>query len=154
MKTTTREARPLKLLTGGADASGDMTERIVVRALVRARCGSYVLLRRAQDDRFGGRWELPGGSVEPGEAPAAAVARELHEEAGLVTTTSPSLVASARRQSPRGRVLREHAFRVEADGVPTLSSEHDAIHLWQPGTEMPGLLTESAAELLALATAA
>jgi hypothetical protein len=38
--------------------------------------------------------------------------------------------------------------------VPTLSPEHDAVHIWRPGSDVPGDLTESAAELLALAAAA
>ena len=45
-------------------------------------------------------------------------------------------------------------FRVEAEGSTTLSHEHDAFCLWQPGEQAPGELTESAADLLAFAEAA
>ncbi|HEX4813434.1 MAG TPA: NUDIX hydrolase [Nonomuraea sp.] len=34
-------------------------------------------------DREGRGWDIPGGHVEPGEHPAAAAVRELHEETGL-----------------------------------------------------------------------
>ena len=37
-------------------------------------------MRRADD----GRWELPAGAIDPGESPATAVAREVHEETGLI----------------------------------------------------------------------
>ena len=39
-----------------------------------------ILLQRRKDD---GRWGLPGGAIDPGEAPAQAVMREVYEEVGL-----------------------------------------------------------------------
>jgi 8-oxo-dGTP pyrophosphatase MutT (NUDIX family) len=125
-----------------------MRQRTVVRALARSRCGGYLLLRRASGDRFAGCWELPGGSVESGESLERALARELDEEAGLAPAAAPTLVASARRGSPRGTPLHELCFRVDAAGTPTLSPEHDAFYFWYPGKATPGALTESAAVLL------
>jgi 8-oxo-dGTP diphosphatase len=52
------------------------------RAVVRD--GDRVLLvRRAPGGSEAGRWELPGGKLEPGEELVAAVAREVLEETGL-----------------------------------------------------------------------
>ncbi|VXC00392.1 CTP pyrophosphohydrolase [Nocardioides sp. AX2bis] len=47
------------------------------------RDGRVLAARRTAPPAAAGRWELPGGKVEPGEAPADAVARELVEELGV-----------------------------------------------------------------------
>lgn len=36
---------------------------------------------------LGGLWEFPGGKLETGETPQAAVVREVHEETGLIVRT-------------------------------------------------------------------
>lgn len=45
--------------------------------------GRVLLARRPPGRPYEGYWEFPGGKVEPGEAVATALARELHEELGL-----------------------------------------------------------------------
>lgn len=51
-----------------------------VAALVRNSEGQVLLQRRSDD----GRWNLPGGAVDPGEEPARSVIREVREETGLL----------------------------------------------------------------------
>lgn len=52
---------------------------IGVSALIRNEAGEILLTRRADD----GRWVEPGGGLEPGESPGAAIRREVREETGL-----------------------------------------------------------------------
>ena len=57
---------------------------IDVAAAILIRPDDRVLLaQRPAGKVFGGYWEFPGGKLEPGEAPAEALARELHEELGV-----------------------------------------------------------------------
>jgi len=60
-----------------------MTERIVVVAGAVVRAGRLLAARRSAPPDLAGRWELPGGKVEPGESPERALVRELREELGV-----------------------------------------------------------------------
>jgi len=55
--------------------------KLVVAALVREE-GRILMSRRRHDQAMPNLWEFPGGKVEPGEHPEAALVRELREEVG------------------------------------------------------------------------
>ncbi|MFJ9628490.1 (deoxy)nucleoside triphosphate pyrophosphohydrolase [Streptomyces sp. NPDC091280] len=65
-----------------------MTTRIVVVGAALFDGGHRLLAaRRSAPPELAGRWELPGGKVEPGEHPEAALVRELREELGVEAET-------------------------------------------------------------------
>ncbi|MEW2294507.1 (deoxy)nucleoside triphosphate pyrophosphohydrolase [Streptomyces sp. NPDC006743] len=64
-----------------------MTERIVVVGAALLDGGRLLAARRSAPPELAGRWELPGGKVEPGELPEAALVRELREELGVDAET-------------------------------------------------------------------
>jgi 8-oxo-dGTP diphosphatase len=57
---------------------------VVAAALVDAD-GRVLVQRRPEGKPMAGLWEFPGGKVEPGETPEAALIRELAEELGIET---------------------------------------------------------------------
>jgi 8-oxo-dGTP diphosphatase len=61
----------------------------VVAALVRDAGGRILLSQRRADQSLPLHWEFPGGKIEPGEAPEAALIREVHEELGCGVKVGP-----------------------------------------------------------------
>ncbi|HVR62767.1 MAG TPA: (deoxy)nucleoside triphosphate pyrophosphohydrolase [Polyangia bacterium] len=56
--------------------------KLVVAALIRDGDGRVLLSRRRADQAMPLLWEFPGGKIEPGESPEAALGREVREELG------------------------------------------------------------------------
>jgi 8-oxo-dGTP diphosphatase len=50
--------------------------------------GRVLVAQRPESKTMAGLWEFPGGKVEDGETPEAALIRELHEELGIDTRAS------------------------------------------------------------------
>jgi len=50
--------------------------------------GRVLIAQRPEGKPMAGLWEFPGGKVEEGETPEAALIRELHEELGVDTRES------------------------------------------------------------------
>ena len=65
---------------------------VVAAALLRAD-GCVLVQQRPAEKGHAGLWEFPGGKLEPGELPEAALVRELHEELGIVV--DPADIAPA-----------------------------------------------------------
>lgn len=84
----------------------------VAAAVILRPAGDFLLGQRAADTFYPGYWEFPGGKVEPGETPRAALLRELHEELEIeVLEATPWIV---REHVYEHAHVRLHFFRVTA----------------------------------------
>jgi len=63
----------------------------VVAGLILDEAGRLLACKRPEGKHLGGKWEFPGGKLEPGEDPAAALIRELDEELGIVVVPAEPL---------------------------------------------------------------
>lgn len=92
----------------------------VVAAVIRGTDGCILIARRADTQHQGGLWEFPGGKVEQGESPEAALARELREELGIEVSHSRPLIKVS-HDYPDKQVLLDvrevSAFSGEPRGV-------------------------------------
>lgn len=57
--------------------------KLVVAGLIIGEDGRILITQRRADQALPLQWEFPGGKVEPGESPEAALVRELREEIGV-----------------------------------------------------------------------
>jgi 8-oxo-dGTP pyrophosphatase MutT (NUDIX family) len=83
----------------------------VALALLRRGDRWFLQRRDPANAVLPGLWEFPGGKVEAGETPEAALARELREEVGLD-------LRGARTWPVAEGPVRLHPFFVEARGEP------------------------------------
>ena len=82
-----------------------------VTAGVIRRGEAVLVCQRRPHDRHPGKWEFPGGKVEPGETLAECLRRELNEELGIDATVG-RVVWEARHQYPGHRPLLLTIFEV------------------------------------------
>ncbi len=76
---------------------------LTVVALALLDTSDRVLMQRRPEARaHGGLWEFPGGKVEPGEGPAAALVREIAEELAI-TIEAADLVPLTFAATPDGQ---------------------------------------------------
>ena len=100
----------------------------VAAAVVQRADGAFLLGRRPAGSVYAGYWEFPGGKIEAGETPRQALARELHEELGIVVETAyPWIVREFLYEHAH---VRLHFFRVVGWSGELRDLQHDAL-AWQ-----------------------
>ena len=114
---------------------GQVTPKVGAEAAVFDPGGRILLVRRADD----GLWGLPGGWLEPNEAPAEAAVRETREETGLEVRTT-RLVDVFTRRAGEGDALQSTVgvvYLCEQVGG-TLRGSHEGTELrFLPLDEVP-----------------
>jgi len=75
----------------------------VVAALI-TRDGKLLVCQRTRHQTMPLKWEFPGGKIEEGEQPRAALRRELDEELGIQATIGDEL-ARIQHEYPNGGVV-------------------------------------------------
>jgi 8-oxo-dGTP diphosphatase len=106
---------------------------VVAAAIVRS--GLLLAARRTSPALAAGRWELPGGKVEPDESVEEALVREVREELGCRVRIESWLEG----EQPIGarHVLRAAVCRL-GDGEPRAGTDHDELR-WLAAGELDHL---------------
>ncbi|MFJ1644217.1 (deoxy)nucleoside triphosphate pyrophosphohydrolase [Streptomyces sp. NPDC088258] len=105
-----------------------MADRVVVAGAVFDR-GRLLAARRSAPPELAGRWELPGGKLEPGELPEQGLVRELREELGV--EARPVERIPGEWPLKPGLVLRVWTVRL-LSGEPRPLEDHDELRWLGP----------------------
>ncbi|GAA2719881.1 (deoxy)nucleoside triphosphate pyrophosphohydrolase [Streptomyces luteosporeus] len=92
--------------------------------------GRLLAARRSAPPELAGRWELPGGKLEPGESAPQALVRELREELGV--EAEPLERIAGQWPLKPGYVLQVWTARLVA-GDPQPLQDHDELRWLAPG---------------------
>ncbi|MEU9332470.1 (deoxy)nucleoside triphosphate pyrophosphohydrolase [Streptomyces sp. NPDC048290] len=108
-----------------------MSERILVVGAALFDGPRLLAARRSAPPAVAGRWELPGGKVEPGERPDAALVRELREELGVDADTVAQVPGEWPLTGPY--VLQVFTARLRPGSPdPEPLEDHDAVRWLDP----------------------
>ena len=95
----------------GTDSHQGTPNILEVVAAVIERDGLILIGQRKPGGRHPGKWEFPGGKVEPGEESRTALARELREELAIDARIGPEIERYEFSYAP-GSVTRLIFYRV------------------------------------------
>jgi 8-oxo-dGTP diphosphatase len=112
------------VLEAGPGAPECPAELLAAAGAGSAGPGLWLLARRRPGKSLGGLWELPGGKIEPGEAPTFTLAREIREELGLEVEVG-DFVGGVEHAYDFGVVMLE-AWRARVVGGVWEAVDHDA----------------------------
>ena len=113
---------------------GRTPPRTVVAAVIE-RDGQILICQRSREDSHPLKWEFPGGKVEPGESPRAALERELEEELAIQARIGSEITRLTHRYQGRNP-FRLIFYRVSRFSGEPVNRVFDQI-LWEEPARLP-----------------
>lgn len=95
------------------------------------RAGRVLVAQRAPDKALAGKWEFPGGKIDPDETPEDCLRREILEELGCAVTVQTPLTPVT-HPYPAG-TIHLLPFRCTVNSGEPTALEHSAIDWIEPG---------------------
>lgn len=106
-----------------------------VRILLFNPEGQVLLLQRSKRSKTNpGKWELPGGKIDPGESFDSALNREIMEETGLIVQILHA-AGTAEQQVPGWHVIHLVMTGEIVSGTVSISDEHEEFR-WVPEKDL------------------
>ncbi len=102
--------------------------RVVVAAIIERSDRRFLIGQRRRNDTSPFKWEFPGGKVEAGETPEAALARELREELNATLEKCAEIGRTRHKYSstPEELEIRFYAASIKEDRITPRSFEQIA----------------------------
>ena len=109
--------------------------RLSMKVVILNDEGKCLLIKRSMGSKGNpGKWDFPGGKVDPGETFDEGLLREVYEETKLrISLEKPLTMVES--ESPNNRVIYLFMEGKMIDGEVALSEEHED-HIWIEPQEM------------------
>ena len=106
---------------------------VIVAAAIIRREGKVLLTKRLPGAHLAGYWEFPGGKLEEGESPEAALVRECREECGIEVRPVDIFQVTFYRYPKKDVLLLFYDCVLEAGDVQNIQV---AEHVWCAPSEI------------------
>lgn len=109
------------------------------------RKGKLFLLERGEDP-YKGMWDFPGGYMQKGEMPEQALAREIHEELGIIPRSMTYLVTLPGTGLWRGKkfpIINIFYLVDIGDLIPRINKKENVFGEWMPFDDIPEVAWDS-----------
>lgn len=122
---------------------------IIVHAVIKNEKDEYLIIKRTLVKRGiynyeGGKWDIPGGTVEELELPNRALAREVKEEVGLEITENNIIFETSQIDTQKNQIFTTLIYLCECKSNNRIKlnlEEHDE-YKWLSGNEILAMKDE------------
>jgi len=115
-----------------------MILQVGVKVVLKREDGKILLVRR-NEVTYGktiGKWDIPGGGINPGSSLMENLARDVEEETKLTITSTPRLISAQDSVKEGERHVVRLTYTAHTTGEPVLDLTENSEYKWVTFLEM------------------